>query len=155
MEWNSSPIYTNLTKIYSSFFFKDLITFNIASLAHQWIICSEWVPSEWESKQLIKTLHLFCPSVNVLWSKKLLVCNKQIHHWNIKILISNCCFCQKYMFSIHNIALSSVISYDSEEKNEHIKHCLQVKTVQNISKETFRLILMWDRGWIFLLKEAL
>ncbi len=27
----------------------------IASLAHQWIICSEWVPSEWESKQLLKT----------------------------------------------------------------------------------------------------
>ncbi len=25
------------------------------SLAHQGIICSEWVPSEWESKQLIKT----------------------------------------------------------------------------------------------------
>ncbi len=24
------------------------------SLAHQWIRCSEWVPSEWESKQLIK-----------------------------------------------------------------------------------------------------
>ncbi len=25
------------------------------SLAHQRILCSEWVPSEWESKQLIKT----------------------------------------------------------------------------------------------------
>ncbi len=24
------------------------------SLAHQWILCSEWVPSEWESKLLIK-----------------------------------------------------------------------------------------------------
>ncbi len=30
---------------------------NLASLAHQWILCSEWVPSEWESKQLIKS---FC-----------------------------------------------------------------------------------------------
>ncbi len=29
--------------------------FSITSLAHQWILCSEWVPSEWESKQLIKT----------------------------------------------------------------------------------------------------
>ncbi len=28
---------------------------NITSLAHQWILCSEWVPPEWESKQLIKT----------------------------------------------------------------------------------------------------
>ncbi len=27
---------------------------NVASLAHQWVLCSEWVPSEWESKQLIK-----------------------------------------------------------------------------------------------------
>ncbi len=26
----------------------------ISSLSHQWILCSEWVPSEWESKQLIK-----------------------------------------------------------------------------------------------------
>ncbi len=29
--------------------------FSITSLAHQRILCSEWVPSEWESKQLIKT----------------------------------------------------------------------------------------------------
>ncbi len=28
--------------------------FSTTSLA-QWILCSEWVPSEWESKQLIKT----------------------------------------------------------------------------------------------------
>ncbi len=28
---------------------------SITSLAHQWTLCSEWVPSEWESKQLIKT----------------------------------------------------------------------------------------------------
>ncbi len=35
----------------------DLEKFSITSLAHQWkwILCSEWVPSEWESKQLIKT----------------------------------------------------------------------------------------------------
>ncbi len=29
---------------------------NITSLAHQWMLWSEWVPSEWDSKQLIKTL---------------------------------------------------------------------------------------------------
>ncbi len=34
----------------------DFEKFSITSLAHQWILCSEWVPSEWESKQLIKTL---------------------------------------------------------------------------------------------------
>ncbi len=28
---------------------------SIASLSQQWMLCSEWVPSEWESKQLIKT----------------------------------------------------------------------------------------------------
>ncbi len=33
----------------------DLERFSIISLADQWILCSEWVPSEWESKQLIKT----------------------------------------------------------------------------------------------------
>ncbi len=27
---------------------------NVGELAQQWILCSEWVPSEWESKQLIK-----------------------------------------------------------------------------------------------------
>ncbi len=33
----------------------DLEKCSITSLAHQWILCSEWVPSERESKQLIKT----------------------------------------------------------------------------------------------------
>ncbi len=28
---------------------------SITLLAQQWILWSEWVPSEWESKQLIKT----------------------------------------------------------------------------------------------------
>ncbi len=39
---------------------QDLDEFvNIMLLAHQWILCSEWAPSEWAdktlSKQLIKT----------------------------------------------------------------------------------------------------
>ncbi len=34
----------------------DLEKFSIPSLAHQWILCSEWVPSEWESKQLISDI---------------------------------------------------------------------------------------------------
>ncbi len=33
----------------------DLKKFCITSLPHQWILCGEWVPSEWESKQLINT----------------------------------------------------------------------------------------------------
>ncbi len=34
----------------------NLEKYRITSLAHQWILCSEWVPSEWESKQLIKNI---------------------------------------------------------------------------------------------------
>ncbi len=33
----------------------DLEKCSIASLSQQWMLCTEWVPSEWESKQLIKT----------------------------------------------------------------------------------------------------
>ncbi len=33
----------------------DLEKCSITSLAQQWMLCSEWVPSEWESKHLIKT----------------------------------------------------------------------------------------------------
>ncbi len=39
----------------SFFIWTDLEKFCIASVAYKWILCSEWVPSEWESKQLIKT----------------------------------------------------------------------------------------------------
>ncbi len=64
---NSSPKNEHLLTMYSPsghprcrwvcfFMGIDLEKFSITSLAHQWIVCSEWVPSEWESKQLIKTL---------------------------------------------------------------------------------------------------
>ncbi len=36
------------------FIVTDLEKFSIASLVHHRILCSEWVPSEWESKQLMK-----------------------------------------------------------------------------------------------------
>ncbi len=32
----------------------ELQKFSITSCAQLWILCSEWVPSKWESKQLIK-----------------------------------------------------------------------------------------------------
>ncbi len=64
--------------------------FSITSLAHQWILCSEWVPSE--SKQLKK--HHNNPQVihttpvhqlmSCVWSQKLHVCKKQIHHFNFR-----------------------------------------------------------------------
>ncbi len=49
--------FTHKMKIYSPsghpaqwvffFFRRDLEKFSITTLAHQWILCSEWVPSEW------------------------------------------------------------------------------------------------------------
>ncbi len=42
-------------QIEESVFSPEQIWRNLASLAHQWILCSEWVPSESESKQLLKT----------------------------------------------------------------------------------------------------
>ncbi len=44
------------------FIWTDLEKFSITLLAHQWILCSEWVPSQWESKQLIKTSHYWTSS---------------------------------------------------------------------------------------------
>ncbi len=52
------------SKVVSS---SDLEKFSITSLVYQWILCSEWVPSEWEYKQLL-TLWLCCS-----WNK-LLIC---------------------------------------------------------------------------------
>ncbi len=52
------------------------------SLAHQWILYSEWVPSEWESKLLIKTSHNpppASPSFNIVWRQKLSVCTTRSH----------------------------------------------------------------------------
>ncbi len=40
----------------------DLEKCSIASLAQQWILCSEWVPSEWESKQFTRL-----ESCGLLW----------------------------------------------------------------------------------------
>ncbi len=44
----------------------------------EWILCSEWVASEWESKQMINNPHNSNPSINTLWSEKLWVWNKFI-----------------------------------------------------------------------------
>ncbi len=63
--WYLDLCWVYLLNIYSSlghtrcrwvyFFIRtDLEKFTLTSLSHQWILCSEWVPSEWESKQLIK-----------------------------------------------------------------------------------------------------
>ncbi len=89
--------------------------FVLHQLAHQCILCSEWVPSEWESKQLIKhhnNPHDSRPSV--LWSDNLCVCKKQIHHLD--------CFWLKYESSIQNIVFffSEKVSSESGEKYAQI-----------------------------------
>ncbi len=52
----------------------DLEKLQITSLAHKWILCSEWVPSEWETKTSQSSTsnpHHSSPSVKDLWSEKL------------------------------------------------------------------------------------
>ncbi len=56
IDWNCmhSRVIQDVDNFVSS---SDLEKCSISSLAQQRILCSEWVPSEWESKQLIKTSH--------------------------------------------------------------------------------------------------
>ncbi len=112
----------------------DLEIFIITSLAHQWIICSEWVPSVWKSKQLIKISEIYNNPHNSNFTvrQNLHVCNKciivlySIHRSQLK--------CKS---SIHNISFSSenVVSSESE-KYALRKHHLQMKTVQNCFLQT-------------------
>ncbi len=114
----------------------DSEKYSITSLAHQWILCSEWVPSEWESIQLIKTSqlsacnpHLSSPSIVTMSSQceeeKLCVCEKHIHHSNFKpsllahnpesiikktMHICNNIFVYNWLFSLVNRAWSLHIS---------------------------------------------
>ncbi len=78
-------------EMYSLQAIQDL-KFSITWLAHQWIICSEWVPSEWESKLLIRTLQSYVFKINK----------------SIKIFLALIrCFWPKYQSIIHNNASSS------------------------------------------------
>ncbi len=61
---------------------------NIASLAHQWIMCGECVSSEYESIQLIKKTFTSNPhhskcSINILCCEKLRVRKTHIHNLGI------------------------------------------------------------------------
>ncbi len=118
------------------FIWRDLEKCSITSVAHQWILCSEWVPSEWESKLLIKHHNnpqvINTTSIHLLMSCEVKSCvfeRKQIHHFDI--LTSSHCLWLKCETSIHVIAFSrdEVISSESGEKSAQIKHRLQAKTV--------------------------
>ncbi len=47
-------VHENMKNMHTTFIRTDLEKCSITSFANQWILCSEWVPSEWESKQRIK-----------------------------------------------------------------------------------------------------
>ncbi len=116
---NSSPKNENALNIYPLsghlgcrwvcfFTGTDLEKYSMTSLAHQWILCSEWVPSEWESKQLIKTSQVIHTTpVHQLTSCELKSCvfvrnNSTIYHNSTFILTLKHSFWPKYQSIIHN-----------------------------------------------------
>ncbi len=54
------------------FMWTDLEKCSNTWLAHQWILCSEWVPSEWRTadKNITSNPHHSSPLINILWSQK-------------------------------------------------------------------------------------
>ncbi len=67
-------------------------------------------------------------SVNILWSEKLHVCRKQIHHEGILTL--KCCFWPKYESIIHYTSFSAKVTLsDSVERYAQRKHHLKANTV--------------------------
>ncbi len=52
---------------------------NLVSLAHQRVLCSEWVPSEWESKKNITIIHTTPVHQLTSCEAKNCVRKKQIH----------------------------------------------------------------------------
>ncbi len=91
--------------------------------------------------------------INILWSKRLRVCKKQIHQ---VILTSNCSFWPKYESSIHNNAsssekvhslLSSRDSYWIQKHQFEIKNDLMDLLQSQISPNLFR----WGCKLIYIL----
>ncbi len=89
--------------MYKSLFIRtDLDKFRITSLGHQWIILSEWVPSEWESKRLRKKFTVIqkTPVDYLMYCKvnTVAVCHKTLNGW-----LESCgllwCFCQLFEIS--------------------------------------------------------
>ncbi len=78
----------------------DLEKFSLISLANQWVLCSEWVPSGWESKQQIQTYnypkHNCCQSFNVLKLK------------SAHLRETNKCSCQIKFSSVNNVYCNSL-----------------------------------------------
>ncbi len=64
--------------------------------------------------------------------------------------------CESFVIVIP-FSSEKVVLSESGEKYTQIKHCLQVKTVQNSTKQICKWILMWEdnRWWTFSLEEVL
>ncbi len=136
LKWSFPENVLNLrpSKIRVCFFMgTDLEKCSITSLAHQWILCREWVPSEWESKQLIKNITIIhtTPVYQLMSCKvKSWVCNKQIL-WS------------KYKSIIHNNAFSS--------ENIHLLLSSHIKIHWNTSLELFCSVLSLKQCLILIL----
>ncbi len=83
----------------------DLEKCRIASLTHQWMLCSEWVPSEWDSDKNITIIHTTPVHQFMFWEAK---------SWNkciiTMLLTSNHCFQLNYQSMIHDNLLLSLTS---------------------------------------------
>ncbi len=119
--------------------------------------------SEWEFKQLIKTLQkvIHTTPVHQLMSCEaksyLFVRNKSITDTFFFFFFFKLLLLVKYKCCTHNIAFSTekVISFESGEKWAQVKHCLQAN--YNCSKHICWRVLIWEdnREWTLSLKEVL
>ncbi len=108
----------NLLKMYSPPGCPKCIT----SLAHQWILCNEWLPSEWV-RMADKNIIIHTKSTQIQ-SK-----------WNKSNIFLPSLFPSKNPISITAFSSEKVVLSESREKYAQIEHRLQAKTVQNSSKK--------------------
>ncbi len=102
----------------------DLEICTITWLSHQWILCSEWVPSEWVLAG-DKKHH----------NQQLMSCEtKTSIHLSIILLSS---------------AKKKKVLSESGETKAQIKQSLHWKTVQNSSEQICQWILRDNRRWLF------
>ncbi len=111
----------------------------------EWMLCSEWVPSEWESKQLIKTLQVIhtTPFYQLPYEVKSCVCKKNVIR--VRRFHLNCCFWLKYEQKHLFLQWKQVLSCLIWEK---IMHIFAPFTSKNSSKQ------IWVDFWSFSLKKV-
>ncbi len=111
----------------------------------EWMLCSEWVPSEWESKQLIKTLQEIhtTPFYQLPYEVKSCVCKKKLIR--VRRFHLNCCFWLKYEQKHFFLQWKQVLSCLIWEK---IMHIFAPFTSKNSSKQ------IWVDFWFFFTEES-